>query len=66
MRRKQDAIWEMFTQSSHAKRIFQYCINEFIIPKLNPLESASSSFHIRLCVPACECVMNREFTREVL
>ena len=54
----------MFTQSSHAKRIFQYCINEFIIPKLNPLESASSSFHIRLCVPAC--VMNREFTREVL
>ena len=56
----------MFTQSSHAKRIFQYCINEFIIPKLNPLESASSSFHIRLCVPACQCVMNREFTREVL
>ena len=39
-------------------------INEFIIPKLNPLESASSRFQIRLCVPAC--AMNRELKREVL
>ena len=39
-------------------------INEFIIPKLNPLESASSRFQIRLCVPAC--AINRELKREVL
>ena len=56
------SFWGYSLQSNRVKRTPQDAINEFIIPKFNPLVDIKIQIH--LCSLAC--VMSREFTREAV